>query len=153
MPLAGLRGIESRPAAAGGAHQLVFAFSNPIAAATASVTGGTAAIASSVISGTEVLVNLTGVTDGGKVTVTLTNITDASSNVLPAAALTVGFLLGDVNRDGVVNALDTSAVRSLVTTPGPISSINVTGDLKLDGKLTVADSAVVKANLGHSVAP
>lgn len=153
MPLAGLRGVESRPAAAGGAHQLVFAFSNPIAAATASVTGGTAAIASSVISGTEVLVNLTGVTDGGKVTVSLTNITDASSNVLPAASLTVGFLLGDVNRDGIVNALDTSTVRSFVTTPGPISSINVTGDLKLDGKLTVADSAVVKANLGRSVAP
>lgn len=59
-----------------------------------------------------------------------------------------------MTRDGVVNAADTSEVKSIISTlPATVSPMNVTADVKLDGKLNLADFAVVKASLGHTVAP
>jgi hypothetical protein len=153
MPLTGTRGVEPRPGATGGGHQLVFAFSNNITGGTAAVTAGPGTVASTSFSGTEFIVNLTGVTDARKVTVTLTNVTDSLAHVIPSASLSIGFLLGDVNRDGAVNAADVSETKSLISTPSTVSPVNIGADLKMDGKLNIADAAVVKANVGRSVAP
>ena len=153
MPLTGARGVEPRPAAAGNSHQLVFTFSNPVASGSAAVTAGVGSVGSTTFSGSEMIVNLTGIANSQKITVTLTNVTDTLANTIPTASLSVGFLLGDVNRDGFVNATDTSEIKSLVTIPAPVSPVNAAGDVKLDGKLNIADSAVVKSKFGTSVAP
>ncbi len=152
MPLTGTRGIECRPAQTGGTHQLVFAFSNPVASASASVVEGAGSVSSTSIVGNEVLVNLAGVPNAQNAAVSL-SIIDSLGNALPNNYFRLGFLLGDVNRDGIVNAADTAETKSTITTPTPISPINATVDVKLDGKLTIADSAVVKANLNQTVAP
>ena len=153
MPLTGTRGVEPRPGTSGGGHQLVFSFSNSITGGTAAVTAGPGTVGSTSFSGTEFIVNLTGVTDARKVTVTLTNVTDNLAHVLPTASLSIGFLLGDVNRDGAVNGADISETKSLISTPSTVSPVNIVADVKLDGKLNIADAAVVKANVGRSVAP
>ena len=96
--------------------------------------------------------NLAGVPNAQNAAVSL-SIIDSLGNALPNNYFRLGFLLGDVNRDGIVNAADTAETKSTITTPTPISPINATVDVKLDGKLTIADSAVVKANLNQTVAP
>ena len=47
----------------------------------------------------------------------------------------------------------TAAAKSIISTPAAINPLNARADVKLDGKLSLADAAIVKANLGHSVAP
>jgi len=153
LPLTGARGIEPHPAATGGAHQLVFAFSNPLASGTASVTSGAGVVASATFSGSEMLVNLTGVQNAQQTTVTLGNVKDTAGNTIPSITLTLGFLLGDVNRDGTVTVTDANLARSFSTTRSPLDASSVLADVKLDGKLTLADAAVVKANLGQRIAP
>lgn len=142
-------GVRAVKAAEAAAHQLVFTFSNPIVSGTAAVTAGPGA-ASVSFSGNEMRVHLTGVPDGQTVSVTLTNVTDAGSSILPPLTLSVGFLAGDVNRDGVVDAKDTAEIKSITATPTAISVLNARADVKLDGKLNIADAAAVKASLGHS---
>ncbi len=145
----GVRAVKATDASA---HLLVFTFSNPVVSGSAAVTSGTGA-ATAIFGGNEMRVNLTGVTDGQKVTVTLTNVKDSLGNTLPSVSLTVGFLLGDVNRDGVVNDADVAESKATISTPATIDGLNAHADIKLDGKLNVADTAAVKANLGHTLAP
>ena len=105
------------------------------------------------ISGNELRVHLTGVPDGRTVTVGVSNITDADANLLPPFTLSIGFLAGDVNRDGVVDAKDTAETKSIISTPTTINPLNARADVKLDGKLNIADGAAVKASLGRTVIP
>ncbi|MDQ6654234.1 MAG: hypothetical protein M3Y80_00275, partial [Verrucomicrobiota bacterium] len=87
LPLGSTPGVECRSGGGTGDHTLVIGFSNPIATATANITGGTATVVSTAISGNTVTVNLTGVADVQTVTVTLSDITDTFAQALPDIAI------------------------------------------------------------------
>ena len=111
LPLAGEPGVECR--SSGGAHTLVFTFTNGVVSGNASVTTGTGSISGSpTFSGNTMTVNLTGVADVQKITVTLNGVTDAFAQVLPDAAVSVNMLVGDINSSKTVNATDIGAVKA-----------------------------------------
>jgi hypothetical protein len=150
IPVTGGNAVESRTGGTDGNHTLVFTFNNEIATATAAVTSGTATISGSpTIVGNAVIVNLTGVANAQSVTVTLSQITDTFSQTLPDIAVTVGFLLGDTNGDGVVNGGDALQTRNRA---GQVTdATNFRSDFNLDGVINGGDVIVARSRSGSSL--
>ena len=99
------RGIESRSGGAGGDHTIVFTFANNVVSGGATVISGTGSVAGSpTFSANTMTVNLTGVTDAQTLGVKFSGVTDVFSQVLADTTLNAGFLFGDTNGDGTVNA-------------------------------------------------
>ena len=110
LPLAGEPGVECR--SSGGAHTLVFTFSNNVVSGNAAVTSGIGSVLGSpTFSGNTMTVNLTGVTDVQKITVTLSNVTDSSAQVLPDTAVSMNMLIGDTNGNKTVSASDVAQTK------------------------------------------
>ena len=95
------------------------------------------------VSGSEIRVTLTGVTDNQRVSIALANI-----NGLPAAtaSASIGFLVGDGNNSRSVNSSDISGVkaRSGQTT----TSSNFRFDVNASGSINSSDISAVKARSG-----
>jgi hypothetical protein len=147
FPLTGTVGIEPRRPGTGGNFQIVMDFATPVTASGASVTSGTGSATLSGINGSEVTVNLTNVANAQQIVVTLTNVSDGvhTNNVnIPA-----GFLQGDTNGNGVVNASDVSQTKSRVGQP--IDSSNFRCDVNGNGTINASDVSVVKSKIGTSV--
>ncbi|CAN5235485.1 hypothetical protein BH20VER2_BH20VER2_10350 [soil metagenome] len=150
LPLSGTPGVECRTGGAGGDHLLVFTFSNPVVSGTATVTGGTGNIASTpVLNGNTMAVALTGVANAQTVTVTLSGVTDSFSQVLPDNAVTVAFLLGDVNGNLSVNAADIGLTKS--QSGVAVDAGNFRADVNVNGAINAADVGQVKAQSGTFV--
>jgi hypothetical protein len=128
----------------------VFTFNNPIATSTATVTAGTATIAGSpIIAGNTVTVNLTGVANAQTVTITLSEITDSFGQSLAPISVSVGFLLGDTNGDGVVNGGDALQTRNRA---GQVTdATNFRSDFNLDGVVNGGDVIVARSRSGSSL--
>ena len=128
LPLSGSPGVECRSGEAGGDFTVVITFSNTVLSGNAAVTGGTGSIAGApTFSGNTMTVNLTGVTNAQTTTVSLDNVTDSSSQVLPTTAIPIGFLLGDTNGNGSVNATDISLTKS--QSGQPVDASNFRSDV------------------------
>jgi len=95
------------------------------------------------ISGSNYIVNLTGVCNAQYVTVTLTNVKDSagdqSDNVTSPQ---MGFLIGDVNASGRVDAADVSSVRQ--QTLQTITTSNFQNDINTSGRIDAADVSSVR---------
>src|SRR5260370_39448866 len=78
----------------------------------ASVTSGTGSVSSFSVSGSQVTVNLTGVTNVQRITVTLHNVNNGTST--GDVPVSMGVLVGDVNGNAVVNSSDVSLTKTQV---------------------------------------
>ena len=142
--------VTVEPRVAGAGHLIVFQFNGLISATgSVSVVGssgmpiGTPTITSS---GNNVLVTLTGIADRSRATITLTGVNGAVN-----VSASIGFLVGDVNGSGMVEASDISAVkaRSGQTT----DATNFKFDVYPTGVINCSDILTAKAHLGLTLLP
>ncbi len=149
LPLTGNVGIECRSGGATNDYQMIINFTNSVTVRGASVTSGTSSMSSFSVSGSQVTVNLTGVTNVQRITVTLFNVNDGThtSNV----PVSMGVLIGDVNGNGAVNTTDVALTKSQVGMP--VGSGNFREDVNANGTITATDVAIVKSDVGTSLPP
>jgi hypothetical protein len=135
LPLSGTVGIECRVGQGPNSnnHQVVVTFGVPIISVTnATVSSGTGSVSTFVVSGSQVIVNLSGVANAQTITITLTGVNDGTN--VADVSIPMGVLLGDVNASRGVDGNDVSAVQS--HTRQPVNSdamarfdVNVTGGI------------------------
>ena len=75
--------------------------------------------------------------------------TDVMSQVLPDTAVNMNMLIGDTNGNRSVNASDIAQTKGQIGMT--VTSANFRQDLNVSGTITSADTAQVKASVGHSV--
>jgi uncharacterized delta-60 repeat protein len=149
LPLTGNVGIECRSGGATNDYQMIFNFANPVTVGSAAVTSGTGSVSSFSVSGSQVTVNLTGVTNVQRITVTLINVNDGTH--MGNVPVSMGVLVGDVNNNAVVNASDVSLTKSQVGVP--VSGTNFREDVNANGTISATDVALVKSKVGTALPP
>ena len=137
LPLTGAVGIEPRSGGPAGDFQIVLRSGVPVTFS--SVTTSCGSIASASTSGSETIVNLTGVANASRCSVTLHNI---SGDV----AIPVAFLMGDTNADGFVDSADIAQTKS--QSGNAVTNSNFRKDVNADGFLDSADISLVKSKSG-----
>jgi hypothetical protein len=149
LPLTGNVGIECRSGGATNDYQMIINFATSVTVGSAAVTSGTGSVSSFSVSGSQVTVNLTGVTNVQRITVTLINVNDGmhTGNV----PVSMGVLVGDVNGNALVNASDVSLTKWQVGQP--VSSSNFREDVNANGTISATDVALVKSDVGTALPP
>jgi phosphatidylinositol-3-phosphatase len=147
LPLAGPPGIECRSGGPTNDYEIVVGFGAPVTFSDAQVTQGSGSVSSASVSGNQVLLNLTGVTNGQTVEVTLRDV----SGAVRAADLVVpmSVLLGDTSGDRSVNSADISQTKA--QSGRAVSSGNFREDVTADGALNSADISLVKSKSGTAL--
>ena len=146
-------GIECRSGGANNDYQVLFSFPAAITLSGATVAPGTGKSASvqgvPIVSadGTEVTINLTGVTNAQTMNVQLNNVYDGANtgNVV----VRMGVLLGDTSGNGSVNASDVSQTKA--RSGIAIDATNFRSDTNANGFINGTDVSQVKSNSGHAV--
>jgi hypothetical protein len=149
LPLTGNVGIECRTGGATNDYQMIINFATSVTVQSASVTSGTGSVSSFSVSGSQVTVNLTGVTNVQRITVTLHNVNDGTH--MGDVPVSMGVLVGDVNGNAVVNASDVSLTKSQVGVP--VSGSNFREDVNANGTISATDVALVKSDVGTALPP
>ena len=149
LPLTGNVGIECRSGGGTNDYQMIINFAISVTVENALVTSGTGSVSSFSVNGSQVTVNLTGVTNVQRITVTLFNVNDGThrGNV----AVSMGVLVGDVNGNGAVNATDVALTKSQVGMA--VGSGNFREDVNANGTISSTDVAIVKSDVGTSLPP
>lgn len=146
VPISGSVSVE--PRAVGTGHQIVFIFDGPIAqpGSAAMVNAAAMAFGSATASanGNEVVVALAGVPDAMRAMVSLTGVNGAVN-----ASVTLGFLLGDGNGSGTVDATDLTATRA--QSGRSVDQGNFRHDINLGGFVGATDLVATKARIGRSM--
>ena len=133
----------------GSSATIVFTFDKPVTAANAAVTEGIATAGLSTIGGNTVAVALTGVTNAQWVTVTLTDVASADGGTGGAAAVRIGFLLGDVSQNRVVTVADLGQVNAQIAQV--VGAGNYLRDVNASGTLTVADKGIANTQITRAL--
>jgi hypothetical protein len=142
--------IECR-SGANGDYQVVATFAVPMTVTSASAvpgTGGTASLAGApIISGNQVIVNLTNVSNAQCLTINLTGVSDGtnSGNV----SMPMAVLVGDTTGNGVVNSSDISQTQS--QSGQAVTSTNFREDATANGLINSSDIALVQSKSGTGV--
>ena len=147
LPLTGNVGVECRSGGATNDYQMIINFATPVTVGGASVTSGTGSVSSFSVSGSQVTVNLTGVTNVQRITVTLSNVNDGIH--VGNVPVSMGVLIGDVNGNAVVNASDVSLTKSQVGQA--VSGSNFREDVNVNGTISATDVALVKSKVGTAL--
>jgi len=149
LPLTGNVGIECRSGGATNDYQMIINFATTVTVGSASVTSGTGSVSSFSVSGSQVTVNLTGVTNVQRITMTLHNVNDGThtGNV----PISMGVLVGDVNGNAAVNATDVIITKSQVGQV--VGGTNFREDVNVNGSINAADVALVKSKVGTALPP
>lgn len=148
--LAPAPGIECRTGGESGLFKMVITFPLPVTLGSspqASVTSGTGSISNVTVSGNQVTVDLTGVTNAQRLVVTLNAVTDAyrSGNV----PVNLAVLLGDTNGNGTVNASDISQTKA--QSGQAATATNFRTDVNVSGTINASDIATVKSSSGTAL--
>jgi hypothetical protein len=148
LPLTGTPGVESRQGtgATFDSHQVVVKFGAPVTLASAMVTSGSGTVESTVVSGNDVIVNLSNVANAQRLAVTLFNVYDganASDVVIPMSVL-----LGDVNGNGTVTTSDIGQTKAQA---GTTTETTFRSDVVPNGSINATDISAVKARAGTSL--
>ncbi len=151
VPLTDPAVVECRAAATPGSYKLTLTFDQNIVSASPTVTGGTGNVSSTVINGTTMTLSLSGVANQQSLTVTASNVTSTTGAILSSSAVKVRILQGDVNGDGVVNAVDLSGVRTAYGKSAGQAGFDPRADLNVDGVVNSVDTSVIRANYGKTV--
>ena len=149
LPLTGNVGIECRSGGTTNDYQMIINFATTVTVNSASVTSGTGSVSSFSVSGSQVTVNLTGITNVQRITVTLFNVNDGTH--MGNVPVSMGVLVGDVNGNALVNASDVSLAKSQVGMA--VSSSNFREDVNANGVINSVDVALVKAKVGTALPP
>jgi len=128
---------------------VVVTFAVPVTLTSAQVSSGTGSVAVAIASGSQVFINLTGVTNAQIITVSLANVTDSAGNSSGAIAATMAILLGDVNGSGVVSNVDVALTKAQVA--APVTSSNFRNDVNANGVISNTDVSATKAQVGTSL--
>jgi len=149
LPLTGNVGVECRSGGATNDYQMIINFATSVTVGDAAVTSGTGSVSSFSVSGSQVTVNLTGVTNVQRITVTLFNVNDGTH--MGNVPVSMGVLVGDVNGNAVVNASDVSLTKSQVGQA--VSGSNFREDVNANGTISATDVALVKSDVGTALPP
>ena len=149
LPLTGNVGIECRSGGGTNDYQMIIDFATSVTVGSAALTSGTGSVSSFSVSGSQVTVNLTGVTNVQRITVTLFNVNDGTH--MGNVPVSMGVLVGDVNGNAVVNATDVALTKSRVGQLVGMS--NFREDVNANGTISSTDVAIVKSDVGTSLPP
>src|SRR6266404_9104653 len=149
LPLTGNVGVECRSGGATNDYQMIINFATSVTVGDAAVTSGTGTVTTFSVSGSQVTVDLTGVTNAQRITATLFNVNDGTH--MGNVPVSMGVLVGDVNGNGAVNASDVSLTKSQVGQP--VTGSNFREDVNANGLINSVDVAQVKANVGTALPP
>jgi hypothetical protein len=152
LPLTGTPGVESRSGGADGSYTIDFTFNNNLTSV-GSVTTSCGTVTSSMIDSSDphrYIVNLAAASCNAQdVTITLTSITDDQANILAAASVTMGLLLGDVDGDGTVTTTDFSLTKD--DNGQSTDATNFREDVKVNGRIDRNDAKTVRQQIGTSL--
>ena len=124
-------------------------FDRAVDGGTASLTGN-GSVGTVSFNGSDMIIPLTGVTDVQTVTVTAQNVTSpGGGSTLSSASVQIGFLVGDVTGNAVVQAGDTINVRS--NSGQAVSGTNFRADVNTDGFVNGGDTLIVRASSGNGL--
>jgi len=147
LPTSGSPGVETRTGPVAGEHQLIVNFGAPVTVASAAVSTGTGTVNTFAVSGAQVTVNLTGVSNAQTITVTLTNVNDGVN--VGDVAVSMGVLLGDTDASRAVNGTDVSQVKA--ESGQPVTAANFRKDVNSNGSINGTDVGIVKSTSGSSL--
>src|ERR1700680_5017011 len=149
LPLTGNVGVECRSGGATNDYQMIVNFATRVTGGGASVTSGTGSVSNFSVSGSQVTVNLTGVTNIQRITVTLHNVNDGTST--GDVPVSMGVLIGDVSGNASVNASDVALTKS--QGGQAVSGSNCRQDVNANGTISATDVALVKSEVGTALPP
>jgi hypothetical protein len=149
LPLTGSVGVECRSGGATNDYQMIVNFASSVTVDSVAVTSGTGSVSSFSVSGSQVTVNLTGVTNVQRITVTLHNVNDGTST--GDVPVSMGVLIGDVNGNAVVNSSDVSLTKAQAGQP--VTGSNFREDVNANGTISSTDVALVKSEVGTALPP
>src|ERR1700726_1248934 len=149
LPLTGNVGVECRSGGATNDYQMIINFASSVTVQSVAVTSGTGSVSSFSVSGSQVTVNLTGVTNIQQITVTLHNVNDGTST--GDVPVSMGVLIGDVSGNASVNATDVALTKSQGGVP--ISGSDFPGGVDGNGTISATDVALVKSDVGTALPP
>ncbi len=147
LPLVGSPGIECRSGGASKAYQVVITFAAPVTIAGASVTSGSGSVSSTTVSGSQVTVNLTNVSNAQVITITLTGVNDGTHS--SSVNIPMAVLVGDTSANGSVNATDVSQTK--VQSGQSVSGTNFREDVFVNGVINSTDVGIVKTASGTAL--
>ncbi len=136
--------VTVEPRVIGSGHLIVFQFDMAVSAAGVAASTGSVTVQ---FTGNEVIATLTDVNDGDRVQISLTNVNGAGVDVSAAA----GFLVGDVNDSGTIDAVDARAVKARAGQEA--GSGNFFYDLNASGQITASEVSAAKARIGRALQP
>ncbi|MEP7015096.1 MAG: hypothetical protein ABI925_06630 [Verrucomicrobiota bacterium] len=150
MPLTGLSGVEDRTGNGGvaGTHTIVLTYPSSPAGASASViahnpSAATGSVTGSVVSGNDLIVSLTGVSNQQILTLSV------SGGSVSPAVVPVGFLVGDSTNNRATNASDVSQTKARIGLT--VDGTNFRSDVNANGSINASDVSIEKANLGTAL--
>jgi hypothetical protein len=138
LPLSGNMGIECRKGQGSNSdqHQIVVTFPGPISSfGGATVSSGTGMVSTSLASGNQIFVNLTGVANAQRLAITLSAVNDGTN--VEDVSVPMAVLLGDVDASGRVDSTDVFQVRQ--QTLQNANSSNFRADLDESGRIDSTD--------------
>src|SRR5207253_314813 len=147
LPLTGNVGVECRSGGTTNDYQMIINFATSVTVGDAAVTSGTGGVNSFSVSGSQVTVNLTGVTNVQRITVTLFNVNDGTH--MGNVPILMGVLIGDVNGNATVNASDVALTKAQVGQA--VSGSNFREDVNANGTISSTDVALVKSKVGTAL--
>jgi hypothetical protein len=144
LPLTSKPGIECRSGGASGKYQVIATFAAPVTMTGASVMYGNGSVSSAAVGGSQVKVNLTGVTNAQTTIVRLAGVNDGTNSA--SVDIPLGVLLGDTTANGSVNASDLAQTK--VASGQGVSASNFRADVTANGVINSSDTTAVKAASG-----
>ena len=147
LPLTGVAGIECRTDGMNGDHQVITTFPTPVTTMSAIVTTGTGSASGFSVSGAQVTVNLTGVTNAQTIVLTLFGVSDGTNT--NNVSVPVSLLLGDATGNGSVNSTDVSLTKS--KSGQAIDSSNFREDVTVSNSINSSDVSTVKSKSGTAL--
>lgn len=148
VALTGAVGIECRAGTVAGEHQVIVTFASPVTVSGASVVAGTGSVASVTAVGSQVTVNLTGVTDAERLAVNLANVTNGAN--LGSVTIPMGLLQGDTNANGVVSGTDVALTKANASV-GTVTAGTFRTDVNVNGTVNSSDVGIVKSKSGGAL--
>lgn len=127
-----------------GDHTMVVSFALPVTFTSASIVSGAATVADALVTGKNVQVDLTGVTNAQTLSLQLSGVTDtfsAGDVIIPMSVL-----LGDTTGDGQVTSADGNQTRGQLGQP--VTNSNFREDVTVDGRINNSDVQTVRSALG-----
>jgi hypothetical protein len=141
-------GIEPRSGGANGDYQVVVTFAVPVTVASANAvpaTGGTAWVnGAPTVSGNQVTINLTNVSNAQRFNIDLIGVNDGTSTTNISVPMAV--LIGDTTGNGAVNSSDISQTQS--QSGQTVTSSNFREDVTVNGLINSSDISLVQSKSG-----